>query len=121
MIMYGLPANFDGSIFVGRFLEQICFTENQVALHFDDAISIVIGSSFSYETSQPQSTIILAKMPLVESNLMQLLGFAVAKAFGDKDGTLTLRFENNHIFKCFDDSCQYESYAIYHNGEEIIV
>jgi hypothetical protein len=46
--MYGLPKDFDGGFLVGRTLEMVCFSENQMALHFGAEISITIESAFSY-------------------------------------------------------------------------
>ena len=39
--MYGLPVDVEATIFVGRTLEQICCSENQVALHFGLDLSVV--------------------------------------------------------------------------------
>jgi hypothetical protein len=118
--MYGLPNGFDGSRLIGRRLEQICFSENQLALHFDDELSVIIESTL---LCQDSATSIgqLIEIPVSQSNLMRLLGRAILKSYGDDSGTLIIEFENGCILKCLDTSRAYESYKIIHGKEEIIV
>ena len=92
--MYGLPSDFDAKVFVERTLEQICFNQNQIALHFDDNVSIIVESAFSHDGNQPLSETRVVEVPVSHSDLMQLVGFSVSEASGDKDGTLTLVFDN---------------------------
>jgi len=119
--MYGLPSDFDAKFLVGRTLEQICFNQNQIALHFDDDLSIVVESAFSHGGSLTPSDARIVEVPVKHSNLMQLLGLSVSEASGDEDGSLTLVFDNGHTFRCFDTSREYESYKIQHRATEIIV
>lgn len=117
--MYGLPEDFTGTFLVGRVLEQICFSQNQICLHFDSNVSITIESAFSHDYGrEAHSTIIY--IPALQSDLMQFLGFSISEVFGKKDGTLCLVFENGQTFKCFDTSPQFESYHIKH-GERVII
>lgn len=113
--MYGLPKNFDGSFLVGHTLEMVCFAQYQVNLHFDSKINIRIESSFSYKVEHP------VKMPVQNSNLMELLGMTVTEVHGSEDGTLNLLFENGQLLKIYDTSKQFESYIITFEGKEIIV
>ena len=119
--MYGLPLDFDAKFLVGRNLEQICFNQNQIALHFDDDLSIIVESALSHESSQSLSDARVVEVPVSDSDLMQLLGFSVSDASGDKDGTLTLVFDNGHTLKCYDTSHEYESYKIAYRGHSRIV
>lgn len=119
--MYGLPSDFDVKFMVGRTLEQVCFNENQIALHFDDDLSIILESAFSHERSQSSSDSGVVEVPVTCSDLMELLGFSIARSSGDKDGTLTLEFDNGHILRCFDNSREYESYKIEYRGNLIVV
>jgi hypothetical protein len=119
--MYGLPTNFDGKFLVGLTLEQICFNQNQVALHFDNDVSIVVESAFSHEGYQSASPAQPLDVPVASSDLMQLLGCSISNASGDKAGTLTLVFDNGHALKCFDTAREYESYRIEHGGKVVIV
>lgn len=47
--MYGLPSDFDASIFVGRELQQVSFTVNTVHLTFDGDVAITLESSFVFQ------------------------------------------------------------------------
>jgi hypothetical protein len=113
--MYGLPKDFDGSFLVGRTLELVCFSQNQMSLHFSDDITITIESAFSYKIDQ------IVDVPVQQSNLMELLGSSVSVAQGDENGTLSLLFDNGATLKVFDTTKQYESYTISYGGKVIIV
>ena len=80
--MHGLPADFDGGMLRGRALEQICFNQNQVALHFDNDVGIVIESSFLHQTEDRLSTQRAVHVPVSTSDLMGLLGSSVTAASG---------------------------------------
>ena len=113
--MYGLPKNFDGSFLKGRVLELVCFSQNNLTLHFGAKIKIRIESAFAYKTE------LVIDVPTNESNLMELLGASVLSAHGDENGTLTLLFTDRQTLKVYDTSKQYESYVITYEGTEIIV
>lgn len=104
--MYGLPKDFDGSFLVGRTLEMVCFSQNQVYLHFDDDIIITVERALSYNTAQ------VVDVPVQDSSLMGLVGSAVSVVQGGTDGTLSLPFDNGQTVKVYDTSKQYESYSI---------
>ena len=106
--MYKLPYNFDGSFLIGRILEQVCFNLNQICLHFDNNVSIVVESSFSYQYLDCEQNCQLIDVPVLKSDIMQLLGEQVSHVSGDEKGTLSLIFDNGHIFRCYDTSTQYE-------------
>lgn len=118
--MHGLPEDFDAAFFVGRTLELVCFSENQVTLHFDGDLSLTIESSFSYKKASESSGQVV-RIPPSESQLMQLIGISVAEVSSSRGGTLVLTFSNEHVFRCFDDSTQFESYHIKRGTIEIHV
>jgi hypothetical protein len=116
--MYGLPKGFDAARLIGRTLQLLCFSENQVFLHFDEKVSIEVLGEISYEDLSGDGPELL-QVPMSESDLMQLLGRSI-KAASNAEGTLTLVFDNGHILQCLDTP-EYESYKIRVNDEEIIV
>jgi hypothetical protein len=118
--MYGLPKDFDAGFLPGRLLEQVCFSENQVALHFSGDVSISIEGTYSHEDESRAWEPSKVRVPPSQSNLMQLLGRAVRRAIGMGDGTLVLEFDNDHRLMCFDTP-QYESYHIRHGARTITV
>ena len=119
--MYRLPRDFDPAVLVGQRFEQVCFSENQLWLHFDARIKIGIESSFTCRSRLSPINLTVMKVPVSESNLMQLLGKTITKASGNEDGTLSLVFENGDELQVFDDSSEYESYRIVVGTREIIV
>ena len=106
--MYGLPADFDGKMLLGRTLEQVCFSANQIALHFDGDVSIVVEGELLHQgpNLSPNGP---SQVPIQTSNLMQLVENAVTEVIAEKNGTLYLSFGNNHALKIFDNLRNYES------------
>jgi hypothetical protein len=119
--MHRLPKDFDASVMAGRTLEQVCFNSNQIALHFDDGLSIVIESAYSHVTDPTIGGHHILAIPVSTSDLMQLLQCRVSRASGDDQGTLTLLFENDQTLKIYDTSNEYESYTINSRGQITIV
>jgi hypothetical protein len=119
--MYGLPKDFDGSLLVGRLLEQICFGSYQIQLRFDERLTIAVTSSLTYRDSPEDPEVIeIPDLPVAKANLLQLLHHRILKAFGDQEGTLTIEFDNGHVLQCFDQP-HYEAYEIRLGDQHIIV
>ena len=116
--MYGLPDDFDGSVFVGRELEEVSFTVNTVHLAFEGEMSITITSRFFLQLGGDR---VEQAVPVKSSSLMALLGRSVRLVNASPDGTLRLQFDSGDAVTCVDDSKMYESYQIHLNGREIIV
>jgi Family of unknown function (DUF6188) len=117
--MYGLPKDFNAAIFVGRNLVMICFNENQIYLYFDQKLSIVVEYALSYQ-DQSTSTPRTIEVPVLKSDLMQLLGHSITNASGNDEGTLTMEFDNGHVLQCLDQY-GYEAYQIKIDNKSIIV
>ncbi len=105
---------------VGYTLELICFSQNQLVLHFDRKLTITVISALSHSDPSKLADELI-EIPVLQSDLMQLLEHQITRAFGDQHGNLTLEFENGHILRCLDNSRQYESYMIQFGDQEIIV
>ncbi len=108
--MYKLPLEFDISKLIKKELTAVLFTENTINLSFELDISITIIGSFihSYGEGKALRTQIL---PVTSSKLMRLIGKKINFAEEEKDGGLTLYFENNDILQLLNDY-QYESFSI---------
>jgi hypothetical protein len=113
--MYGLPKDFDTKFLLNQRLWYVVFSESSVTFNFGDQLSITVSASFQHDTAKDVLSPIV-KLPVAESNLMQLLGHCVTEAKAKLDGTLRLGFDNGHFLTLFDESTQYESYEI-NNGE----
>ena len=118
--MYGLPADFDPGFFVGQVLVQVCLNENQISLQFEDKTFLTLEGEYSCDSVRAPGREGTRAVPEFDLALPRLVGQAVAKASGTRDGTLTLVFENAMQLTCFD-TAHYESYQISHRGRVIIV
>ena len=118
--MHALPQEFDCGFLVGRRLEQICFNENQISLHFNADASITIEAGYSYQVGDLPVSAPISSVPASHSNLMELLGQTISRVEATSDGTLALVFENGHELRCFDNP-HYESYRIRDGARTIIV
>jgi len=116
--VYGLPDDFDGSVFVGLELVEISFTANTVHLAFDADVSITIGSRFILHVGGTREE---HDVPVKTSSLTALIGRSVRLVDANPDGTLRLQFDGGDALTCVDDSKVYESYQIHFAGREIII
>lgn len=118
--MYGLPQDFDYSIFAGRTLRAVTFTINTVHLMFDEDLSITIESSYAHQVDNDDQGR-KEEVPAQHSTLMSLIENTVKSAEDGGNGTLVLRFKDEQVLQCFDDSPQYESYRITNRGKDTFV
>ena len=116
--MYGLPKDFDVSVFVGKELIQICFAINVVSVHFEERIRITSEGSFGYSLS-PENKDVAYQIPVKDCEILELVGQAVTAATVEGPGGLRLRFDNGHSLIFYDDKSNYESYHIQLGDEEI--
>jgi hypothetical protein len=118
--MYGLPADFDGRIFVGRTLELVCFAAYHFNLHFDQHIGVQVNGEYSLQMDpgfEPE----IIEPPDFHPGLTKLLEQPVKDASGSRDGTLTIHFSSGAVFTCYDRTPGYESYYIHIGDRWIIV
>lgn len=118
--MYGLPADFDPGFFVGQVLAQICLSENLFSFQFEDKTFLTLEGEYSCDTVGAPAQGGTRAVPEFDLALSRLVGRAVTKASGTRNGTLTLVFDNAMQLTCFD-TAHYESYQISHRGRVIIV
>lgn len=118
--MYGLPADFDSRIFVGRTLELVCFAAYHFNFHFDQDIGVQVGGEYSLQM-KPVSEPDIIEVPEFHPGLTKLLEQTVIHASATRDGTLILRFSGGAVFTCYDRTPGYESYDIYIGDRHIIV
>lgn len=118
--MYGFPSNFDASRFLGCVLESISFTVNTIHFQFEDDVSITIESCLSH-VLEKDSEFKKIHIPILESQLMQLIGEKIEFSEAKTDGTLILQFSNDQKLMVYDDTPMYESYQMRFGDNEIIV
>lgn len=118
--MYGLPADFDSRIFVGRDSEMVCFAAYQFNLHFGQKLMIQVNGEYSLQMD-PGSEPEIIEPPEFPPGLTKLLEQTVSNASSRRDGALTLQFSNGAVFTCYDRTPGYESYYIHIGDRQIIV
>jgi len=119
--MYGLPKDFDTNLFLGRNLELICFSENQVTFHFDGELRLTALNAFSYRRAGPIGSEQTYEFPIVQTDVLEVLGSSIVQTDRADMGSLTLTFENSQRITFFDNSSEYESYIIdYHDSSTVI-
>lgn len=110
--MYGLPADFDVQILIGRTLNQICVTSNQLTLHFDGDVHITLEGPYTY---RDRNGTVESNAERVDGHgvlaVLCLLEQSIIKVEADRDGTLRLEFPADAHFSCIDTP-SYESYHI---------
>lgn len=117
--MYGLPEDFDATVFLGHELVMVSFTTNTVNLVFDGDVAITIEASFRHHSPTGEASTEVP--PVRSSTLMTLLGHRVVAARSSRDGTLTLQFDGAGSIDCLDDSKAFESYHLRFADREVVV
>ncbi len=118
--MYGLPKDFDGSVFIGKEIIQICFAVNQVSVQFEK-ITVTSEASFGYSLTKDRGAEKVYQIPVRSSEIMELVGHAVTEVTVEGPGGLCLHFDNGHSLIFYDEMSNYESYHIYLSDKAIHV
>lgn len=121
--MHHLPKNFDGAFLVGRRLQMVCFAAFQVYLHFDEEIVVTVEYAYSYRSanSQVDNEGMITRLPISQSNLMQLLEKAISKVERTDGDSLNMLFENGDTLTLCNGPENFESYQIKHGDQSIII
>ena len=118
--MYGLPPDFDASVFVGHELLEVCFSANTIQLVFDENVSVTLEGAFAF-AKVPSEELHRDRVPVESSALMVVAGEKVGHASSEPNGSLTLSFAGGATLVCLDDSPNFESYHVRIGDREIIV
>lgn len=117
MLLYGLPDATDLNFLHGLVLSQLAIGENETTLWFEPATRIVIETDIFLLLENQR----LRDRADVIARLVSCLGAPIDHVEWESDGTLRLSFSGHSLsLEIRDDSPAYESYAIHH-GEQIIV
>jgi Family of unknown function (DUF6188) len=121
--MYGLPEDLDLSFFVGKRLDTIAFAEFVIHFNFEGNVSVTLESSFQHQRRldvEKNWFGVQQSLPVAHSGLMQLVGRSVVSAVGDKEGTLTLSFDDGQVLCFFEHRSPSESYE-FTDGEHYFI
>jgi hypothetical protein len=119
--MYELPSDFDPSVFVGRRLELVSFSENTLRFDFDgpDAASVTAEGAVSHGTrGQPLKRF---DVPNTETTVVQAVGHLVQRVAASDRIDLLLAFDDGQVIVVHGDSEWYEMYSISIGSRRIIV
>ena len=119
--MYGLPEDLDRSAFVGKRLDSVVFHEFMVSLSFEGYVGVSVSSNYSYSIGDGGTEETEDAESVTASSLMRVVARTVVSTEATRDGTLTLRFVEGGVFRCYDDRSNYECYTITMGGKEIDV
>jgi hypothetical protein len=97
----------------------VCIGAHDLILNFDGGVSVTVTSCIGF-TSSSTPTQRYDDFRQAASILVTLINQKIVSAEGEKPGTLTLKFDDDRMLSVYDDSREYESYAI-KNGEQLIV
>ena len=124
--MYGVPADLDLAPFVGSSLLQIGLGQFQIQLHFAGTGGTSIGSisiEAHWELYRRDGTLLDRAVEHFERECYRihvLLGLDVSAFSLASPQSFTLSFASGHRLTVFDDSPQYESFAIHLLGRQSI-
>lgn len=122
--VYGIPDNFDPTIFVGATMEQVSFGWYVVGLNFSAEPSpIHVTVEGGYDHAGPDGAWLDEErgLPARESRLMRLPGKSVTAAVVENPKALLLSFEDGQSLRILDTSEQYESFQIDHGDDYWVV
>jgi hypothetical protein len=112
--VYGIPENFDPTIFVGATMESVSFGWYVVGLTFSADTTIHVTVEGGYDHAGPNGAWHdeARDLPLSESRLMNLPGKEVTEAVVENPQALLLTFADGQTLRILDTSQQYESFQI---------
>ena len=117
--MYDLKTQFDVERFLGKTLEQVCFSKFQFELFFSQSIQVRIEGQPWYSVSGENFLLGDANL----SPVLMIIGAlqtSVVEASTEKENNLSLTFENGYKFFVYADD-QYESYHITADGKTVTI
>ena len=116
--MYGVPADLPLDEFVGKEINVISFTRFRIQLCLIGAGTIDVGDN--WELRDRSGSLIDSERDHGERDgyrVHQILDVPIVGFSIDPPRSFTLIFESGHRLEIFDDSEQYESFAIYLDGK----
>jgi hypothetical protein len=105
----------------GQVLDVVSYGKYVVHLGFESGARISFSAPFRFSELQQLADSLVRELPLMESNLMRLLGETTTKAECDTDGTLELQFSNGDVLFVYANDLAYEAYTLLLDGKEYVV
>ena len=120
--MYGLSSQTELGFLIGQRVIQVCFGSNDLILKLDGSQSVTITVTSSIRCSSPTNAGLQSEtFKNYAVFLLALIETIVEAVNIHESGTLELRFAGGSSLFIYDDSDQFESYTIEHEGRLIVV
>jgi len=122
--MYGFPADFDPSVFVGHRLESVLFAEHVIWLRFSEDLAIRIEGTVRLQESPADEGVLerpVSAPEAKESRLVGAVGRVVDAAELSRPDELRLQLSGKYTITLTDDSPMYECLLIALGDREIVV
>ena len=117
--MYEWPKDLDvTTVFVGRQLEGIFFSENTVSLHFEEKFFMTIMSNYVYSSGSIAEEI---SFPIHNTHLISSIGSKVIKVELYEKKDLCLWFQDGAKIEINGSTRGYEDYSLNFNGKEYYI
>ena len=104
--MFGITSDFPWHLLAGTTLIQVCIGENEVNLHFDQDVALLIMSSFRIDKGEVCDNYRNAATPLC-----QFLGKTLINVHPNGKTCLALDFGDGSL-ELYDDDEHYESFVV---------
>jgi hypothetical protein len=120
--MYGFSPELDTNLFRNQRLNQVCFGQNDLILHFDEAIELGFTITSSIGTGKfSEEKFRSNDFKQHATTLLECLDKLTTSAEVVGEKALRIGFSNGYILEIYDDSDQYESLVICYSGKTIVV
>ena len=116
--MFGVPSDLPLARFVDHECNQVALGQFQVQFHFAGAGSISAESR--WELRSPNGELVDAACEHTKRDcyrIHKIIDVPVVSFAIDAPVSFTLFFESGHVLIVFDDSHQYESFAVHLEGD----
>jgi hypothetical protein len=118
--MFGLNDSEDYNFLKLKRLIQICISQYQVILRFDDDISISVESAIRYKNRQG-NYYTYEDNKLIGSDFISLIGNKIHSIDCENSNILKLSFDTKEVIELINDSEAYESFNIFVDGKTIVI
>jgi hypothetical protein len=119
--MYPPPSNSVIQQLKQGVLESVSYGKYIIHLVLDNGNRVSFSAPFRFGPEDRLATLQVNEFPLVESNLVRVLGCPVVDVACEEDGTLRLRYSNGDALVVYANDPMYEAYTLFVEGREHVV
>lgn len=120
-IMYAPPPPRAIAQLIDHIVEVISFGQYVIHISFSNGDRLSLTCPFRFEAEEFVTRSPVHEAPLIESNMLRVVGSSIVNAKCQPDGTLRLGFKNGDVLIAYANNPGYEAYSLTIHGEEYIV